>query len=164
VSQFRHAESVEIDAPSEFVYDLVTDIGRTGEWSPICTGCTWRDEPGAREGAWFAGRNETEGLTWETTSQVAVARRGREFTWFVWGTGQFVRWGYSMDAIDDRRTRLIESWELLPALEKMFHDKYGAEGGDAKIEMRRRQALHGIPATLKAIKRIAEAEFAASAR
>ena len=36
-------------------------------------------------GAWFTGRNEVPGRTWETRSKVVAADRGREFAWVVGG-------------------------------------------------------------------------------
>jgi hypothetical protein len=153
VHLYRHAESVVIDAPAREVYDLVSDIGRTGEWSPICRTCWWRDGEGPRVGAWFVGRNEADGRVWETESQVVAADPGREFAWLV--AGRYVRWGYLIEALGPDRSRLTESWEFLPAGREMFREKYG-EDADARIELRRRQALTGIPATLAAIKRIAE--------
>jgi Polyketide cyclase / dehydrase and lipid transport len=76
MDMFQFSESIVIDAAPEFVYDLVTDVGRTGEWSPICRGCRRQGEQGARAGAWFVGRNEADGQVWDTESQVAVADRG----------------------------------------------------------------------------------------
>lgn len=151
---FRFSESIVIDAAPDFVYDLVTDIARTGEWSPICRTCWWRDEQGARVGAWFVGRNEADGQIWETESQVAVADRGSEFAWLV--GGQYARWGYRFEPVGGG-TRLTESWEFLPAGRAMFREKYAAAADD-RIALRRGQAMRGIPATLAAIKRIAEAE------
>jgi hypothetical protein len=52
---------------------------------------------------------------------------------------------------------LTESWEFLPAGRAMFRQKYGPRA-DARIALRRGQAMRGIPVTLAAIKRIAEAE------
>ena len=152
---FQHSESIVVDAPAETLYDLVTDIGRTGDWSPICRECWWRDEPGAVAGAWFSGRNEADGQVWQTDSQVAVADRPREFAWLV--GGKFARWGYRFEPLPGGRTRLIEDWQFLPAGEAMFREKYG-DAADARMQLRRRQAINGIPATLAAIKRIAEAE------
>lgn len=34
-----HAQSITIEATPEALYDLVGDITRTGEWSPIRTAC-----------------------------------------------------------------------------------------------------------------------------
>lgn len=154
MDEFRFSESIVIDAAPEIVYDLVTDIARTGEWSPICRTCWWQGEAGARPGAWFIGRNEANGQVWETDSQVAVADRGREFSWLV--GGQYARWGYQLLPADGG-TRLIESWEFLPAGRAMFREKYGPQADD-RIALRRDQAMRSIPATLAAIKRIAERE------
>lgn len=149
-----HQESLTVAACPEALYDLVCDISRTGEWSPVCTGCWWDDDAQAgKVGAWFTGRNELPGRTWETRSQVVVAERGREFAWVV--GGHFVRWGFSMVPVD-AGTVLTESWEFLPEGIAMFEGKYGTEAA-AQILDRTRQALEGIPRTLATIKRIAEA-------
>ena len=152
-SSLRHAESVVVAVSPAVLFDLVTDIGRTGEWSPICTGCWWDDPAEAvQEGAWFTGRNELPHRTWETRSQVVVADRPREFAFLV-GDG-FVRWGYTFEPAGEG-TLLTESWHFLPAGIEMFHQKYG-EDAATEIAERTRAARSGIPATLAAIKRIAE--------
>ena len=150
--ELTHAESVVVAATPEELYDLVSDIERTGEWSPICVGCSWEDGAGPREGAWFRGGNELDGRTWETRSRVVAAERGREFAWQVGGS--LVRWGYTLAPVEGG-TELTETWEFLTDGLAMFRDKYGAEAED-RIAARARQAHDGIPATLAAIKRIAE--------
>ena len=55
-----------------------------------------------------------------------------------------------------RSTRLTESWEFLPAGIAGFRERFGAEA-DAQIANRRAAAKSGIPATLAAIKKTAEA-------
>jgi hypothetical protein len=149
----RHEESVVVAAAPDALFDLVTDIGRTGEWSPICTGCWWDDSAQAGQvGAWFTGRNELPHRTWETRSKVVVADRPSEFAFLV-GDG-FVRWGYTFQPAS-AGTLLTESWHFLPAGIEMFHAKYG-EQAVTEIEERTQAARTGIPATLAAIKRIAE--------
>jgi ribosome-associated toxin RatA of RatAB toxin-antitoxin module len=149
----EYQESVTVQASAETVYDLVSDITRTGEWSPVCKACWWDDENSAGQvGAWFTGRNELPHRTWETRSQVVAAERGREFAWVV--GGKFVRWGFTM-APADAGTTLTESWEFLPDGIAMFGEKFG-DDAPAQIADRTRQALHGIPVTLAAIKQIAE--------
>lgn len=151
---YTHQESITIEVPVQLVYDIVSDITRTGEWSPVCTSCWWDDEASAGvAGAWFTGRNELPDRTWETRSQVVVAEPGQEFAWIV--GGKFVRWGYTVAAVD-AGTVLTESWELLPEGIAMFGEKYGDQAA-AQIADRTEQALSGIPKTLSAIKRIAEA-------
>ncbi len=149
----RHHESISVNASAESLYDLVSDIARTGEWSPVCTSCWWDDEAVAGQvGAWFTGRNELPQRTWETRSVVVAATRGIEFAWVVGGS--WVRWGFAL-APAESGTTLTESWEFLPAGIAMFEEKYGAEGR-AQIDDRTQQALDGIPRTLAAIKQIAE--------
>jgi len=149
-----HQESVIVEASAELLYDLVSDITRTGEWSPVCTSCWWDDEAEAGQvGAWFTGRNELPHRTWETRSEVVTAERGRAFAWVVGGS--FVRWGFSFAAAETG-TVLTESWEFLPGGIAMFEEKFGDEA-HAQINDRTQQALDGIPKTLAAIKRIAEA-------
>lgn len=155
MNPFQHSESIIIDGPPEAVYDLVTDIGRTGEWSPICRECWWQDGDGPRAGAWFMGRNEADGQVWETTSQVTVADRGREFTWVV--GGEYVRWSYGFEPTGAAQSQLTESWEFLPAGLSMVAESQGSKA-DALIEQRRQWAITGIPATLSAIKGITEGE------
>jgi len=149
----RYQESVTVVASAEALYDMVSDITRTGEWSPVCTSCWWDEEAQAGQvGAWFSGRNELPHRTWETRSEVVVAERGREFAWVVGGS--FVRWGFTLVPAG-LVTTLTESWEFLPGGIAMFEEKFGDEA-NAQIIDRTQQALVGIPKTLAAIKRIAE--------
>jgi hypothetical protein len=148
-----HQESITVNASAEALYDLVSDISRTGEWSPVCTACWWDDEASAGQvGAWFTGRNELPHRTWETRSEVVAAERGREFSWVVGGT--LVRWGFTLSPTESG-TSLTESWEFLPGGIAFFEEKFG-DGADLEIRDRTQQALKGIPETLAAIKRVAE--------
>jgi hypothetical protein len=152
---YEYAESIDVAASPEALYELVTDIARTGEWSPICRSCWWRDGDGPRVGAWFHGHNEADGRVWETQSQVDAATPGEQFSWLV--GGKYVRWGFRFTPRDEQTTTITESWQFLPAGREMFAERYGAEASE-RIALRTRQAREGIPATLAAIKRIAEAE------
>lgn len=147
------SESIRVAATPQRVYDLVSDVTRTGEWSPVCRRCSWDDGDGPRVGAWFTGHNETATRSWETRSQVVVAEPCREFAWLV--GGKYARWGYTMRAAD-HGTELTESWEFLPAGLALFEQRYG-ERAEEEIAERSRAAHAGIPETLAAIKRIAEA-------
>lgn len=151
----QHVESVDVTASPQDLYDLVTDIARTGEWSRICRVCWWKDDDGPRVGGWFVGRNEADGRVWETESQVAVAAPAEEFAWIV--GGQYVRWGFQLTPRDPQTTIVTESWHLLPAGREMFAARHGIHA-EERIALRAIQAREGIPATLAAIKRIAESE------
>jgi hypothetical protein len=149
----RYSESVLVGRSPEQLYDLVSDITRMGEWSPICRACWWDEDAGPQVGSWFTGRNETPERTWETRSQVVAAEPGHEFAFEV-GEG-YVRWGYTFEPVDGG-TRLTESWHFLPAGIARFHERYGADA-QAQIEERTAAAHNSIPVTLAAIKRTAEA-------
>ncbi len=150
----QHTESVVVDRAPEQLYDLVSDITRTGEWSPICEACWWDDPAaGAVVGAMFTGRNVTPDRTWETRSRVVAADRGREFAWEV--ANGWVRWAYTF-APTEAGAVLTESWLFTTTGLAGFAEKYGADA-DAQIANRTEAAHTGIPATLAAIKRVAEA-------
>jgi hypothetical protein len=148
----RYSESVVVSCSPEDLYDMVCDVTRMGEWSPVCTACWWDDGDGPRPGAWFTGRNELPGRTWETRSMVVAADRGREFAFAVGGA--WARWGYTFTPVDGG-TQVTESWEFLPEGITRFHDRYGTDA-EAQIADRAEAARTGIPLTLAALKRSAE--------
>lgn len=152
VVDLQRSESISVAVPPDDLYALVSDVTRTGEWSPVCKACWWDDGDGPRVGAHFTGRNETPERTWETRSQVVAADAGREFAWEV--NNGWVRWGYTFDAEGDG-TRLAEHWEFLPAGLAGFRERFG-DAADDEIAKRSEAARTGIPETLAAIKRVAE--------
>lgn len=154
MSSLRYSESIVIAGSPEALYDMVCDVTRMGEWSPVCTACWWDDGDGPQVGAWFTGHNELPGRTWETRSQVTAADRGREFAFEV--NGGWVQWGYTFAPVDGG-TQVTESWEFRPAGITGFHDRYG-DDAEKQIANRVEAARHGIPVTLAAIKRAAEAD------
>ncbi len=147
-----YSESTVIARPADSLYDMVSDVTRMGEWSPVCKACWWDEGNGPRVGARFTGRNETSERTWETRSEVVAAERGREFA-FVVGDS-WVRWGYTFTPVDGG-TKVTESWEFLPAGIARFEERFGGDAL-AQIADRTEAAHRGIPATLAAIKRAAE--------
>ncbi len=150
-----HAESISIEAPPDVVYAMVSDVTRMGQWSPVCKACWWDDAADRGVGAWFTGRNEVPGRTWETRCQVVAAEPGREFAWVVGGSEEpRVRWGYTFEPACEG-TRVTESWDFLPAGLAYFEERYGADA-PAQIANRAQAARTGIPATLAAISRAAE--------
>jgi hypothetical protein len=147
-----YSESIVIARSPQELYDMVSDIARMGEWSPVCKACWWDDGDSAKVGAWFTGRNETPERTWETRSQVVAAEPGREFAFAVFGNR--ARWGYTFTEADGG-TRVTESWEFLPGGAVAFRERYG-DDAPAQIADREQAARNGIPVTLAALKRAAE--------
>jgi hypothetical protein len=89
MTNLRYTESIFVARSPETLYDMISDVSRMGDWSPVCTACWWDDGDGPRPGAWFTGRNELPERTWETRSQVVAADRGREFAFVVGGITRF---------------------------------------------------------------------------
>lgn len=152
MDELQESGSIVINRTPGELYDLISDVTRMGEWSPVCKACWWDDGGGPRAGVGFTGRNENPERTWETHAVVEVADPGREFA-FVVGPG-VARWGYTFEAVDGR-TRVTESWRLLPNGHPFFEGRYG-DDAPAQIETRRQAAVDGIAATLAALKDVAE--------
>jgi len=144
--------SIVVARAPEVLYDMVSDITRMGEWSPICTAGRWDEGGGPRVGAWFTGHNKTPERTWDTRSEVVVAEPEREFAFVVGGTR--VRWGYTFEPVEGG-TEVTESWEFLPDGLALFDERFG-DDAPAQVADRTRAAEVGIPATLAAIKAAAE--------
>lgn len=153
MTTFEFSDSITVAVPPDQLYAMLSDVTRTGEWSLGCKACRWHEGDGPRVGAKFTGSNEDSGRTWETVNEVVAADPGRQFTWEV--NGGWVRWGYAFEPADGG-TLLTEHWEFLPPGLAGFRENYG-EAAEAQIARRSEAALQGIPQTLAAIKKVAEA-------
>ncbi len=136
-----YEESVVVAASPQRVYELVSDVTRTGEFTPVCKACWWDEGDGPRVGAWFTGRNEVPGRTWETRSLVVAADPSVEFAWCV--GGDLVRWGYRLRPVPGG-TRLTQTWDFLPAGLSLFQERYAAEAA-AQVQNRTASALRTMP-------------------
>lgn len=85
VTGVRAEVELVLDVPPERLWDLVTDVGRIGRWSPECEHAAWLDgAAGPRPGHRFAGRNRFPGgLVTEVVCVVTEAERPRTFGWVV---------------------------------------------------------------------------------
>jgi hypothetical protein len=112
LGRYQHVETTIIAADPRVVYDLVVDVSRMGEWSPVCTGGAWDDETHA----WFTGSNTNAERTWDTRCRVEVDDPGREFAFVncgIEGTADLVRWGFTFVPVAGG-TEVSESWRVLP--------------------------------------------------
>jgi len=155
VETLRQSGSIVINRSPEDLYDLVADVTRMGDWSPVCKACRWDEGAGPRVGAMFTGRNVVPERTWETRSEVVAADRGREFAWVVVEPPTRARWGYSFTAVDGG-TEVTETWDLPPEGSAFFENVFGATAPE-EIGNRSEGAKQGIGETLAAIKTAAEA-------
>ena len=151
MSNRKRSESVTIAASADILHAMVSDVTRMGEWSPVCKECWWEDDSRGVD-SWFTGRNVTETKTWETRSKVVADEPGREFAFAV--NGDRTRWGYTFTPTDGG-TVVTESWEILPAAEPSYVERFG-DRAEEELTARADGASSGMRETLAAIKRVAE--------
>ncbi len=112
----RGSGIIDIAAPPDVVYGLITDVSRMGEWSPECYRCEWLDgATTAAPGARFRGYNQLGLMKWERTAIVSTAERGREFAFTTISdrTGrQETHWRYTMRP-SEAGTLLSEAFQFL---------------------------------------------------
>ena len=91
--------SVDVAAPPQVVYDLVSDVPNMPKWAAETYRCDWLDgATGPSVGARFQGRNQHGKARWATVSSVTDADPGRLFAFKVtlWGM-PVARWGYRIE-------------------------------------------------------------------
>ncbi len=96
--------SLNIAAPLQAVWALVSDVRRTGEWSPECV----RVVPvgGPRRGRLLLGVNRRAKVRWATVSRIHVYEPEREIGWTVLTNRS--EWTYRLEP-HDMGTRLTET-------------------------------------------------------
>lgn len=147
--------SVVVHAPAEDIWALVSDITRTGEWSPENTGGVWLDgATGPAVGARFKGSNKRGRSRWATTCRVTAADPGREFA-FVTGraTKPETAWRYVLEPAGDGDTTVTESFELVKPLGPFSNFLTRVTTG---VRDRRADLEENVHASLERIKAIAE--------
>lgn len=103
--------SVEVDAPAERVWELVSDLPGMGTHSPENRGGRWVRGAGPQVGSVFVGRNGGGRRRWSTRSTVVRCEPGRAFAFEVTSGGLPVaRWSYALEPTDTG-CRLTETWE-----------------------------------------------------
>jgi uncharacterized protein YndB with AHSA1/START domain len=142
--------TIQIQAPPEKVYAMLSDVTRMGQWSPECVKAEWvGGATGPAVGARFKGHNKLNWLVrWSSTPTVKVADPGKEFTFETGKLGkEQTRWTYRF-APKDGGTELTESFEALTysAFQKLT----------ANPEKRTEKLVTDIQQTLERIKQAAE--------
>lgn len=157
IERRRHdTVSIDIGAPPERVYGLVSDITLMGKWSPECVRCAWTGgATGPALGARFKARNKgRRGPAWFNTPVVTAAAPEREFAFNRSGPGiGSYTWRYTLEPIPTG-TRLSESYDAerpLPKVMSWLTEKWsGSHDRDADLH-------EGMRTTLARIKAAAEA-------
>ncbi|HUP84812.1 MAG TPA: SRPBCC family protein [Acidimicrobiales bacterium] len=104
-------ESVEIAAPAETVWSLVSDLTRMPEWSPETIKVAWtRGSSGPVAGATFKGTNRANVRRWSTSCRIIVADPPQELAWEVYAPGKVkvAEWRYRIETLDERSCRVTE--------------------------------------------------------
>ncbi|GAC1441823.1 MAG: SRPBCC family protein [Mycobacteriales bacterium] len=105
------SRSLDVDAPPEVVWQLVSDLPKMGELSPENTGGSWLGgASGPAVGARFRGANRRGWRRWSTQVAVTECDAGRRFAFEVTSLGMSVaRWSYDVAARPGGCT-VTESW------------------------------------------------------
>jgi len=149
----RGEVTVQMAAPPDVVWDLVSDVTRIGEFSPETFEAEWlRGATGPAVGNRFKGhvkRNGVGPIYW-TVCEVTDLDPGRHFEFAVLVGDQTVnRWGYRLEAVDGG-TRVTEYFSMKPStFTKLYWTLLG--------RLRGRTNERGMRQTLERIKTIAEA-------
>ena len=114
--------SVEINAPAEVIWPMVSDLTRMGDWSPECTGVRWKGRVAAGQpGARFSGRNRKGFWRWSTKCTLVSAVPNRELAWTVSFFGFSVAyWAYRLESAANGATLATEQWRDLRTV-PLFH-------------------------------------------
>lgn len=111
-----------VDAGPGQIYDLVSDVTKTPQWSPEVIECHWLEgATGAAPGARFQARNQRRWFTWSNKPVVETADRGREFA--ITRTepgGGTIRWSYQLQP-DEHGTTVVHGYQVLRPVPIALH-------------------------------------------
>lgn len=151
---------VDVDAPPESVWALVSDLPGMGALSPENTGGHWLDGAArAAVGARFRGHNRRDWRRWSTVATVTRCDPGRALVFDVHSHGLAVAtWGYEV-LPRPGGCRVVETWldrrgRIMKVLGRL------ATG----VADRQQVAREGLEHTLAAVRRHAEAASVSSVR
>jgi hypothetical protein len=105
-SKAQGSEKIVVTVSPEVAYDVVSDVTRTGEWSPECVKVEWT-EAGKR----FVGHNKDGSREWTMECVVDESSRPTAFSFHTERDGQpRTKWGYRFAAVDGG-TEITEWYE-----------------------------------------------------
>lgn len=149
-----HEARTEIAAPPEVVWEHVSEITRTPEWSPVVKRCEWLDdERRPVVGARFRGHNRFNGFRWSRECVVTEAEPGSVFSFSTFGGGEEqTRWRYGLEPHGEG-TRVTLAYEIV-TVPRWVRILRRLPGGRATNE---RQARRNIEESLERLRRLVEA-------
>ncbi|MER5771766.1 SRPBCC family protein [Streptomyces sp. NPDC001985] len=110
---FELRADIAVKATPDEIYAVVSDLPRSGEWSPECQGGEWTSGAPSAVGSVFRGENlRSEEVVawaplirgiWHTECRITAAEPGRTFQWMMLthaGADQESIWGFDVEAAD----------------------------------------------------------------
>jgi uncharacterized protein YndB with AHSA1/START domain len=151
---FGDESQVEISAPPEQVWALISDPTRTPEWSPVCRRVEWippSSQPAV--GARFRGHNQLRAFKWARECEIDEWEPARTIAFHTEFKGHVsTRWHYTLEP-SDGGTRLRETYRaaFLPTWVWLLRKLPGGASTSAK------DTKKNISTSLEKIKQLAEA-------
>ena len=158
--QIEGERSIDVAAPAEAVWALVSDVTRMGQWSPHTVQARWVEpDPGAAAGAApapavgrrFRGTNRLPIVRrWTSTATVTECDPGRRFAFAVGHdpADPNTLWRYDFEPLPAGGTRVTESWRMVrePAVVLVYY----------RLVNQRARIARGVEETLRRLKATAE--------
>ena len=139
--------SIDIEAPPEAVWQVISDVSRTPEWSPACYRVEWIDE-----GKRFRGYNKLNGARWSRECMVTASEPSKLFAFSTRFKGrESTRWRYTLEP-SGSKTKLTEAYEIvsMPLWVRTLRRLPGA------LAKTRRDTQQNLEQSLERIKQLAE--------
>lgn len=124
---------ISVNASPAEVYAVVSDLTRSAEWSPECTGGEWISGPPAAVGSIFRGENlrskDVVGWAplirgiWYTEARVIAAEPGRTFRWAMLThtrENQQSVWGFDIEPAPEGSV-LVHHFRMDRPTEGIYH-------------------------------------------
>lgn len=145
--------SIVVDVPAAELWDIVADVTRIPEWSPVCHRVEWLDPThDAVVGARFRGHNKLNGARWSRDCVITEADPGRVLAFSTMFKGQeSTRWRYRLEPTG-ASTTVSEAYQvvLIPPWLRLLRRLPGVV---AKSE---RDTAWNVSTSLERLKAIAE--------
>lgn len=148
--------STDVKASPATVWRIVSDVRRTGEWSPECFRVLSLGP--VREGAYLIGLNHRGRVHWATLSRITTYVPGREIGWRV--LTNRAEWRYELQPSPSGTT--LTQTRRTPRGESRFARWFtralldGQEGHDAELAEGMARGLGTIKALAESLGRLAD--------